>query len=137
MKPRELTHEQIQRAVFQHLRERPGSTQQFSFHAKNEGADMRGRMGAIQYGLGMEPGIPDVIVIERAATYEGDMTCFVYCLELKKESDRRKTSSHTDRQEETRDRMQCSGCTVGVSYGLDEAIRWLEDRGLLRGESNA
>jgi hypothetical protein len=136
MKYRELTHSQIQRSVFQHLRER-GAPDIFAFHPKNEGADMVGKMGAIQYGLGMEPGIPDVIVLKRATFPSIGTLTKVYALELKKESERGKSNNHTDRQEGTRARMTEAGCWVDVAYGLNEALRWLEEHGLLRGNSNA
>ena len=90
---------------------------------------MAGRGGAIHYGLGVVPGIPDVIVFKRIRL---DLIQ-VFALELKTEADRKKKpTEHTERQEAVRSQMAAVGCLVGVAYGLDEALAWLEGFNLLR-----
>jgi len=127
----ELSENEIQRVVFEHLRTR-GAPGIFAFHPKNASADMAGRKAGIHVGLGVEPGIPDVIVIRRRMP-----DCDVYALELKRESLRgkKKLPSHEDNQQRTRNRMAACGVTVGLAFGLDEAIAWLEKCGLLIGRA--
>jgi hypothetical protein len=99
-------------------------------NAKNASADMAGRKRGIHVGLGVEPG---VIVLQRSAT----ATC-VFALELKRENRRnRKPTAHEISQAATRRRLSACGCDTGVAYGLDEALAWLESRGLLRKSVNS
>lgn len=136
MKAPELSENAIQRAVFEHLRTR-GAPGTFAFHPKNASADMAGRKRGIHVGLGVEPGVPDVIV------FHGFTKCWiprfplcVYALELKRASLRgKKMTQHDIDQEETRKRMALCGVTVGIAYGLDEALAWLERHGLLIGKT--
>jgi hypothetical protein len=126
-----LTEAEIQRAVFAHLRIR-GAPGIFAFHPKNASADMAGRKRGIHVGLGVEPGVPDVIVLQTSATGTR-----VFALELKRENRRnRKPTAHEMSQEATRRRLAACGCDRGVAYGLDEALAWLESRGLLRSSAN-
>jgi len=128
----ELTENEIQKSIFEHLRTR-GAPGIFAFHPKNSSADMTGRKAGIHVGLGVEPGIPDVIVIRDALTL-GE-SC-VYALELKRESRRgKKLTKHEEKQLQTRQRMSFCGITIGVAYGLDEAIAWLESHALLIGRA--
>jgi hypothetical protein len=39
-------------------------------------------------------------------------------------------------QAQVLDLMRACGCDTGVAYGLDEALHWLEQRGILRGRTN-
>ena len=130
----ELTENEIQKAVFSHLRTR-GAPGIFAFHPKNASADMAGRKRGIHVGLGVEPGVPDVIVI---ATWRntGMRCCSVYGLELKRESRRgKKPTKHEIKQRDTRTRMGLCGVITGNAYGLDDALIWLERHGLLIGRA--
>lgn len=115
-----MNENQIQRAVFDHLKARaaPGV---FAFHPKNGGIHQRGRSRGINTGLGVIPGVPDIILIRHG---------HVSALELKTEK-----GDLTDKQIETHMRMEAAGCEVHVARGLDAAIAWLEARGFLRGKA--
>lgn len=116
----------IQKAVFQHLRTR-GAPGIFAFHPKNGSKDMRGRRAGIHVGLGVEPGVQDVIVIK--PELRGGFLCGqCYALELKTE-----TGKTSDAQDACHEKMKIAGAVAGVAYGLDEALRWLESNGLLKG----
>src|SRR5882672_10969277 len=126
----ELSENEIQKSIFEHLRTR-GAPEIFAFHPKNASADMAGRKAGIHVGLGVEPGIPDVIVLRRRLP-----DCDVFALELKRESLRGKRMTvHDINQERTCKRMLNCGVIVGVAFGLDEAIAWLERNGLLIGRA--
>jgi hypothetical protein len=128
----ELSENQIQKAVFDHLRRR-GYPEVFAFHAKNGNSDMRGRGGGIYAGLGVTPGIPDVMIL--APHPDHPWLTKVFALELKRES-RRGTNpvKYEMNQIRCREILEKCGVFCGISYGLDEALTWLEERGLLRGE---
>src|SRR5262249_51925182 len=111
--------QQIQRAVFNHLKTRaaPGV---FAFHVPN-GGWRRPIEGAIFKGLGVVAGVPDVVAIREGRTYalafkapEGKITAV---------------------QSFSMGLMAKAGATVGVAYGLDDALRWLETHGLLSGRT--
>lgn len=107
----------VQRAVFQHLRARAGQNV-FCFHCPNGGR--RSRIEAsIFKGLGVVAGVPDLICIKDGRTYG---------LELKAENGRT-----TSIQEGVLNKMFLAGAQVAVAYGLNEAIAWLEHWGILRG----
>ena len=110
----------IQRAVFQHLRARaaPGV---FAFHPAN-GGYRKPVEAAIMKGLGVVPGVPDVIAI-----YEG--RC--YALELKAEGGR-----PTEKQLATIAAMQAAGAFTAITEGLDRALACLEAWGLLQGRAS-
>ena len=114
---RARVEDQIQKAVFQHLRERgaPGS---FAFHPAN-GGYRKPIEAAVMKGLGVRAGVPDVIVVKDGRTY---------ALELKAPDGR-----VTEVQAGTAVEMRCAGAIVGVAYGLDDALHWLEKQGLLIG----
>jgi hypothetical protein len=109
----------IQRCVFQHLRAR-GAPGVFAFHPAN-GGYRKPIEAAMLKGMGLVAGVPDVIAIHQGR---------VYGLELKAEG-----GKPTPRQVETIAAMQMAGAITGVAVGLDEALRWLEGRGLLRGQA--
>ena len=115
-----MTENEIQRAVFSHLKTRaaPGV---FAFHPKNGGIHQRGRASGINTGLGVIPGVPDVILIRHGR---------VSALELKTVK-----GGRSDEQINTQARMEAAGCEVDTAYGLDAAIAWLEQRGFLRGRA--
>lgn len=137
----ELSENDIQRAIFQHLRER-GAPGIFAFHPKNGSSDMAGRKAGIYQALGVEPGVPDVIVIKGQFADIGvnktAQLCAVFALELKRENRRgKKMTPHEETQLDTRLSMTECGVTCGIAYGLDEALTWLERKGLLIGNSAA
>jgi hypothetical protein len=109
----------IQRAVFDHLRMRaaPGV---FAFHPAN-GGYRKPIEAAIMKGLGVKPGVPDVIAIHQGR---------VYGLELKAEG-----GSATQKQLEAIAAMEAAGASCCVAEGLDRALACLEAWGLLRGRT--
>ena len=72
-------------------------------------------------GMGVVAGVPDIIAIHQGR---------VYGLELKAEG-----GKPTPKQVETIAAMQMAGAIAGVAVGLNDALRWLEERGLLRGQA--
>jgi hypothetical protein len=119
--PSGLSENQIQRAVFQHLRTRSASGV-FAFHPAN-GGYRRPVEAAIFKGLGVVAGTPDVIVVRNGQCY---------ALELKTEK-----GKLTDKQKAALAALEFAGATCGVAYGLDDALAWLENRGLLRGSNDS
>ena len=114
---RSMPEQQIQRAVFEHLAIRAASTA-FAFHPANGG--WRSRVeAAILKGMGVKPGVPDIIAIK-------DARC--YALELKGSGGRL-----TPVQRDVHAALVVAGATVAVAYGLDDALAQLEAWGLLRG----
>jgi hypothetical protein len=109
----------VQRAVFQHLRAR-GAPGIFAFHPAN-GGYRKPIEAAILKGMGLVAGVPDVIAIHRGRTY---------ALELKAEG-----GKATPKQVEAIAAMQAAGAIAAIATGLDEALRWLEGHGLLRGQA--
>lgn len=116
---RSRPEDQIQRAIFQHLKARkaPGT---FAFHVPN-GGSRKPIEAAILKGLGVVAGVPDVIAIRAGHAYG---------LELKADEGR-----PTAKQIETIAAMEAAGATVTIATGLDAAIRQLEDWGLLTGRA--
>jgi len=108
----------IQRAVFEHIRARP-ALNLVAFAVPNGGARSKAE-AAIMQGLGVTAGVPDIILI-----HDGR----VYALELKAEK-----GKLTEAQTEMMWRLCNAGAKVGVTYGLDGALDFLESYGLLRGE---
>jgi hypothetical protein len=107
----------IQRAVFQHIRAR-GVPGLFAFHVPN-GGYRRPREAAILQGLGVLAGVTDVIAI-----HEGR----VFGLELKAEGGR-----PTEKQLAAIAAMEEAGAFTAIAEGLDRALAVLESWGLLRG----
>jgi hypothetical protein len=115
-RPRAALPEQ-QSAVFQHLAIRAASTV-FAFHPANGG--WRSPVEAsILKGMGVRPGVPDIIAIKGGQCY---------ALELKAPDGRL-----TPVQRDAHAALAAAGATVAVAYGLDEALARLEAWGLLRG----
>src|SRR5215471_11296276 len=106
----------IQRAVFEHLRAR-GAPGVFAFHPAN-GGYRKPVEAAILKGLGVKPGVPDVIAIRNGR-------CFA--LELKAEGERA-----TDKQLETIAALREAGAFTAIAEGLDRALAVLKAWGLLR-----
>lgn len=112
-----LTENEIQRAVFSHLKTR-GAENSFAFHPRNSGRDQADRRRAINAGLGVVSGVPDVVVITPRQTY---------ALELKTEK-----GKLSEKQKETLVRLGHCGAITGVAFGLNEALAWLEGHGILK-----
>src|SRR5262245_58472225 len=106
----------IQRAVFQHLRAR-GAPNVFAFHPAN-GGFRRPTEAAIMKGLGVVPGVPDVIAIHQGRCY---------AMELKAEGGRA-----TDKQLACIAALEAAGAHTCIAEGVDRALqclgrwRWLE-----------
>jgi hypothetical protein len=111
--------DQIQRAVFEHLRVR-GAPDVFAFHPAN-GGYRKPIEAAVLKGLGVRAGVPDVI-----AVHEG--RC--YALELKAPGGR-----PTELQLATIAAMEAAGAYCCIAEGLDRALATLEAWGLLRGQA--
>ncbi len=115
-----MREDQIQRTIFQHLRQRPAPGV-FAFHPKNGGVHQRGRARGINAGLGVVSGVPDIIAIKQGS---------VYALELKADD-----GKPTAGQISTMQAMQDAGATVALATGLDAAIRKIEEWGLVTGRA--
>lgn len=113
-----LSENEIQRAVFDNLRQRPARGV-FAFHPKNGGIHQRGRRRGINSGLGVVSGVPDVIVMRRGEAL---------ALELKTEK-----GKVTDEQFGTMKAMAAAGYQVDVAFGLNDALAKLEAFGALEG----
>jgi hypothetical protein len=70
-------------------------------------------------GLGLVPGIPDVVCVRA-----GQM----YTLELKA-----RKGELTHARKDCLTALTAADAVVGVAFGIDEALRWLEMHALLRG----
>lgn len=111
--------DQIQRAVFQHIRAR-GAPGVFAFHVPN-GGYRKPREGAILKGLGVMPGVPDIIIIHKGKAFG---------LELKAPGGRA-----TEKQMLAIAAMDEAGGFVCIAEGLDRALKVLEAWGVLRGKT--
>jgi hypothetical protein len=109
----------IQRAVFQHIRLR-GVPNLFAFHPAN-GGYRRPIEAKILQGQGVKAGVPDVILIHAGHTWG---------LEIKVVGGR-----PTKHQLEALAAMEAAGATTAITEGLDAALRQLEQWQLLRGHS--
>ena len=109
--------QEIQKAVFAHLRQR-GAQNVFAFHPAN-GGYRRPIEAAIFRSIGVVPGTPDVICIK-----DGQ----VFGLELKAEG-----GKLSEAQRATIEAMRLAGAVVEVATGIDQALAALEGWGLLRG----
>lgn len=117
--PSRMSEQAIQRAVFDHIKRR-GERDVYAFHCPNGGARKRIE-AAIFKGIGVRPGIPDVIIIHAAK---------LYALELKTEAGKLSFAQVTAQAE-----MRAAGCVTATTYGEDAAIRQLESWGILRGKA--
>ena len=111
---------QLQRAIVQHYRQRaaPGV---FMFAVPN-GGYRRQIEAAIMKATGTVAGVPDTIWIRNGR---------VFAIELKAEGGRL-----SDAQLATMAKMREAGAVVAVATGIDEALRKLENFGLLRGRAS-
>ena len=107
----------IHHTVIAHLQQR-GVPGVFFFHPANGGYRRKIEAKILQ-GLGVVPGVPDVIII-----YQGR----VYGLELKAPGGRA-----TPKQLEVVATMEAAGAYCCIAEGLDRALAVLEAWGLLRG----
>jgi hypothetical protein len=114
----ELTENQIQRAVFDHIRQR-GAPGVFAFHPKNGGVHQKGRRRGINAGLGVVSGVPDVIAIR-----EGK----VYAIELKTEK-----GKVSEAQFKAVENIRNAGGFACICHGLDRALACLETWGIIKG----
>jgi hypothetical protein len=117
-----LSENEIQRAVFAHIRER-GAPGLVAFHPKNGGIHQRGRARGINAGLGVRSGVSDVILFR-------DGRFFV--LELKREGKKVKDGDEQDRFLAD---VRAAGGEAEWCAGLDAAIAQLETWGLLIGRA--
>jgi VRR-NUC domain len=114
---RKRPEQAIHRAVVAHLKTR-AAPDLFWFHVPS-GAFFGGRrQGAIMKSLGWIAGLPDLFAIHNGR---------IFAIELKAESGRT-----SDAQLACLDRLRQAGAIVAVATGLDEALRKLENLGLLR-----
>jgi len=119
MKRRARPEAAIQRAVFQHIAAR-GAPNLFAFAVPNGGYRRRIE-AAILKGMGLRPGVPDVILVHQGRTYG---------LELKAEGGRT-----SEAKQAAVAAMEAAGAFCAVAEGLDRALRVLEQWGLLRGHA--
>ena len=108
----------IQKLVLQHLKWR-GYRDIFFFHPAN-GGYRKPVEAAILYSLGLVAGVPDLIILRKGHCYG---------LELKTAQGRL-----SEAQGRTIELMRAAGCTVGICYGLQDALAWLEGQKLIRSE---
>jgi hypothetical protein len=107
----------IQRAVFEHLRVR-GARDMYAFAVPNGG--LRSPIEAkIMASLGVHAGTPDIVAICGGRAY---------CLELKAPEGRL-----SEAQIRAHAELRHAGAEVATCFGLDAALRQLEDWQLLRG----
>jgi hypothetical protein len=114
-----MTEAQIQRAVFQHIKQR-GAPDAYVFAVPN-GGFRRPIEAAIMKGLGVTPGVPDIIAI-----HNGKM----FALEIKTE-----TGRPTDSQLAAIEAIRRAGGFAAVCHGLDRTLACLETWGILRGRA--
>jgi hypothetical protein len=112
-----MTEQQIQKAIFAHLRARavPGA---FFWHPFS-GGFRRPKEAAIYKGLGAIAGLPDVMVLHASR---------LYAIELKTE-----TGRPTETQLCVLDAIRRAGGHAVVCHGLDRALACLEAWQLLQG----
>jgi hypothetical protein len=114
---RQRPEAEIQRALIGHLAVR--AVDHLYAFAVEAGGYRRPVEAAVLKGLGVVAGVPDLIVIHEGHTY---------ALELKADGGRL-----SEVQKAAHVALRRAGATVAVAYGLDAAIKQLEDWHLLRG----
>ena len=112
-----LSEAKIQRAIFAHLQLRQADGV-FAFHVPL-GGWRSPTEAAIFKGLGVVAGVPDIIIIKHGR---------IFALELKTERGKLRPE-----QTLTMRRMEAAGVVCHVSYGLDDALNWLEREHILVG----
>ena len=119
----------IQRTVFQHFRQRsaPGVV---AWHTPS-GGYRKPVEAAIFKGLGVMPGVSDILAVRPAACQCGRSHLDFFALELKAAGGRA-----TEAQMEYIHRINAAGGYGVVAFGLDEALRCLEAWGLLKGRAS-
>jgi hypothetical protein len=107
----------IQRCVFQHIRARgvPGLV---AIHVGN-GGYRRPAEARIMSGLGVVPGVPDVLLWHDSKSF---------ALEIKSE-----TGKLSEHQTLMLTRLENAGVSTAVCHGLDASIKCLEGWKLLKG----
>jgi hypothetical protein len=110
----------IHKAVISHLRTRAAPGVVF-WHTPNGGFRTPVE-GSIFKGMGVIPGIPDILLLR-----DGDL----FGLELKAVG-----GCLSENQIACQCALQAAGAFVWTAYGLDEAIKTLEVWGLLRGTAS-
>jgi hypothetical protein len=117
--PMSRPEQQIQRAVFQHFRQRaaPGVV---AWHCPNGGWRSKAE-ASILAGQGVKKGVPDVNAVKNGK---------FYALELKAPG-----GKLTEAQEQMLIDLRTAGATACHCHGLDEALRILEGWGLLKGKT--
>jgi hypothetical protein len=115
--PRRQPEAAVQRAVFQHIRARgvPGPV---AFHVGN-GGYRKPVEAKILAGLGVTPGVPDVLLWHDGKSF---------ALEIKNANGR--LSQH---QAAMLSRLDNAGVRTAVCHGLDASIKCLEEWHLLKG----
>jgi hypothetical protein len=116
MAHRKHPEQELQRAIVQHLLWR-GVPGMVFFHPANGGWRSPAE-AAILIGLGVRPGIPDLILIHESR---------VYGLELKSERGRL-----TPAQTEIHEQLIEAGATVATAWNVDQAVAQLERWRLLK-----
>lgn len=116
-----MTEQEIQRAVFQHLKAR-GAPGTFAFHCPN-GGYRKPKESAIFKGLGVKAGVPDVIAIKNGKFFGLELKAF--------------KGVTSPAQIEVLQTMQKAGAEVAVVHSLEAAIQKLEQWGLLKGSVQA
>jgi hypothetical protein len=111
--------EDLHRTVVQHLRHR-GVAGLLWFHVPN-GGRRRPVEAAIFSGLGVRPGVADLILLQQVRAF---------ALELKANNGRA-----TPAQMQFASEFNTAGGTASIVHGLDQALRTLETWGLLRGRA--
>ena len=106
----------IQRAVCDHLRARP--VYGIVWFAVPNGGYRRPTEAKIFKGMGVLPGVPDLILLRAGK---------MYALELKKAN-----GKLTDNQRDTMDMLTAAGAECAVAYSIDEAVAKLEAWQLLK-----
>lgn len=113
-----MTEADIQSAVVE-LLENAGKRGLIYFAIPNGGVHQRHVVQRVKNKrLGVMAGAPDMVLYYREQ---------LYCLELKTEK-----GKLSDEQIAMLRRLVDQGAIVGVAYGLDSAIQWLKDKGLVR-----
>jgi len=118
----DLTENEIQRAVFDHIRTR-GVAGLVALHPKNGGIHQRGRRAGINSGLGVRKGASDILAFHASR---------FYALELKRAGERVKEG---DDQDKFIKEMIAAGGKAAWAAGLDAALHQLEAWQLLKGNT--
>src|SRR5262249_32467881 len=117
MTVRRRIEDSIHRSVMCHLHAR-GAYGAIFWHTPNGG--WRSKVeAAILRGCGVRAGMPDLFILHQGR---------LFGLELKSGKGRLSPA-----QAATHVELVNAGATVGVAYGLDAALQWLEEHKLLRG----